>query len=98
MLITSQAHMKTSRIQAGLFIGALALVLAGFFAWVARNGAVAHAALEQQRNNEIAAESRAFCEKWGASAGMERHARCVADLQGIRERQTQRIQEDMGPD
>jgi hypothetical protein len=73
------------------------LVVPGFVAWNWHNVVAAHAAFEQQRSREIAAESRAFCEKWSSPQGTVRHAQCVADLQVIRDNQTKRIDEDIAP-
>ena len=41
---------------------------------------------------ELAAESRAFCEKYG----MATDAHCISDLQIIRDKQSERVNRDMG--
>jgi hypothetical protein len=50
----------------------------------------ARANMERQRMQEIAAESHAYCEKWGMPAGTHRHVLCVLDLQAIRTKVEQR--------
>jgi hypothetical protein len=63
--------------------------------WVVEKVGVSRRAnLEYQRSNEIAAESRSFCEKWGISAGTQKHAECITDLEAIREHQAKRTSDD----
>lgn len=50
--------------------------------------------MEQQRQAEIAAESRHYCEKWGMPAGSPRHMLCVLDLQKIRTNVEHRLAPD----
>jgi len=97
MSTASQTYIQTGPMRKRLLIGAAVLALPGFIVWNWHNVVAAHAALEQQRRNEIAAESRAFCEKWSTPAGTERHAQCVADLQTVRNNQTKRFEEDIAP-
>ena len=77
----------------------LAAVIAGaaFAAWIGRHESAAHAAAAQARAIELSAESRAICEKWGMAQGTQSHAGCVADLQGIRDRQARRFVDDFFP-
>jgi hypothetical protein len=46
---------------------------------------------EQQLATEIAAENRAYCEKWGMPAGTRAHALCTLDLDQMRARQAKRL-------
>ena len=39
---------------------------------------------ESMRILRIAAENRAYCEKWGMRPGTQAHARCTIDLQELR--------------
>jgi hypothetical protein len=43
---------------------------------------------------ELAAESKAFCEKHGMQANTQAHTACVSDLQAVRDRQTERLHHD----
>src|SRR5262245_13273174 len=54
------------------------------------------AALEYQRNVEMALESRAVCEKWGIPAGTIKYDGCVADIDAVREHHEKRVMEDFG--
>lgn len=75
-----------------------AIVLAAvFILWLARTAAGERALLEQQRLNEMAAESRALCEKWGMPAGSPKFAACAADIQAVRDSQLKRMTEDSEP-
>ena len=48
------------------------------------------AQLEVQRIQEIAAENRRYCEKWGFPAGTDKHTACTLDLQELRAKIEQR--------
>jgi hypothetical protein len=54
----------------------------------------ARARFEHHRLQEISAESRSFCEKWGMPAGTPRHETCVHDLYTIRANVEKRIADD----
>lgn len=97
MSTTSHTYIHTGQMRKRLLIGAAVLAAPAFIAWNWHNVVAAHAAMEQQRSAEIAAESRAFCEKWSTPAGTERHAQCVANLQTVRDNQTKRFEEDIAP-
>ncbi len=94
MSIAAQMPTETSRLTTGVSLGLIALAVIGFVVWITHNGAAARAVIEQQRSDEIAAESRAFCEKWGMASGTQQHIQCVADLRAIRERHIKRTEED----
>jgi cell division protein FtsN len=95
MSIASQTRIEKSRMTMGLVLCAVVLTVVGIALRLAHNGAAARALVEQQRSNEIAAESRAVCEKWGMPVGTPAHVQCVDDLHGVRERQTRRIADDI---
>jgi hypothetical protein len=50
-----------------------------------------------QRTAQIAADSKAYCEKWGMPAGTSQHADCIRDLTEIRHQQARRDAEDAMP-
>jgi hypothetical protein len=49
------------------------------------------AAAQQRLDAEIAAENRAYCEKWGMRAGTREHAACTLDLDQIRAGEAKRV-------
>lgn len=51
------------------------------------------AAAHEKMLDEIADESRAFCEKFGMPAGTEQHTRCLNELNRIRANEDQRVNE-----
>ena len=51
---------------------------------------------EDQRARDIAAENKAYCEKWGMRAGSREFMGCMLDLQDIRAEDEQRIAGDLG--
>ena len=67
--------------------GALAVVAAVMI----QRAPQVRAATEQQMGAEIAAENRAYCEKWGMRAGTREHAACTLDLDEIRARHSKRF-------
>ena len=95
MFSASQTPTRNGHMTTGLVVGMMALAVAGLASWISDSGAVARVAIEQQRNSEIAAESRVFCEKWSVQASTQRHAQCVADLQNVRDRHSKRIYDDI---
>ena len=80
-----------------LTIAAIVLLGLIFISWAWRTAAAARADFEQQRNAEMASESRALCEKWGIAAGTPRFEECLADIQTVRDRQAERIANDEEP-
>ncbi len=73
-----------------LTIAAIVLLGLIFISWAWRTAAAAHAEFEQQRNAEMASESRALCEKWGMAAGTPRFEECLADIQTVRDHHAER--------
>jgi hypothetical protein len=49
------------------------------------------AEIERQQSAEMAAENRAYCEKWGMRAGTREHAACTLDLDELRARHAKRV-------
>ena len=54
----------------------------------------AQAAAQAKRLLDVAAENRAYCEKWGMAAGTAKQAQCLLDLQGLRAKIENRIAEE----
>jgi hypothetical protein len=52
--------------------------------------------MERQQAAEIAAENRAYCEKWSMRAGTREHAGCTLDLNEIRTRHAKRVLDASG--
>ena len=76
----------------------VAIALAAFIVtWLVHIGGDARAAIQQQRNAEMAAESHALCQKWGMLSGTEKFDECLVDIQTVRERQAKRIMDDVEP-
>ena len=48
--------------------------------WLARTAASERALIEQHRLDEMAAESRAVCARWGMPIGGPAYAACAADV------------------
>jgi hypothetical protein len=71
----------------------LALIVAAMVI-VDQRAAPIRAAAAQALAGEVAAESRAFCEKHGMRADTQAHAACVGDVQTIRDSQTERLNRD----
>jgi hypothetical protein len=65
MASTIRSHRADAGLWKMLAVGILALL--AFIWWDTYSAAGAPAALEHQRNVEMAPESRAVCEKWGMS-------------------------------
>ena len=80
-----------------LTIAAIVLLGLIFMSWAWRTAAAARAEFEQQRNAEMASESRALCEKWGMGAGTPRFAECLADIQTVRDRHAERLLNEEEP-
>ncbi|HZP70810.1 MAG TPA: hypothetical protein VFB29_12770 [Pseudolabrys sp.] len=59
--------------------------------WLARTAASERALAEQQRLDEMAAESRAVCAKWGMPFGSPKYAGCAADIETLRAKHERRI-------
>ena len=67
MASTVRSHHGEAGLWKMLAIGVLALL--AFIWWNTYTAAGARAVLEQQRNIEMALESRTLCERWGMPAG-----------------------------
>ncbi len=78
-------------------IGTIVVLAAIFIFWLARTAAGERALLEQQKMNEIAAESKALCEEWGMFADSIKHSVCLADIQAVRDQHARRTLDDLGP-
>ncbi len=50
---------------------------------------------EKEKAQDIAAESSAFCERFGMPGGSRQHDRCIEALKEVRERQDQRHANEM---
>ena len=94
MASTIRSHHGEAGLWKMLAIGVLALL--AFIWWDTYTAAGARAALEQQRNIEMALESRTLCEKWGMPAGTKKFDTCVADIETIRAHHEKRVMEDFG--
>lgn len=53
------------------------------------------AQLEVQRIQDIAAENRRYCEKWGFPVGTDKHTACTLDLQELRAKIEQRASDSV---
>ena len=71
----------------------LALIVASMVI-IGQRAAPIRAAAAQALAGELAAESKAFCEKHGMRPGTQAHAGCVEDVQTIRDSQTERVNRD----
>ena len=80
-----------------IIAGAIAVPVALFVVWTVHTAAAYRAVIEQDRANEMAAESRALCAKWGVPESSAKYSGCVADIQTIRDRHEQRLTEDYDP-
>ena len=91
MLVAGRESPPISTTGIVVFCAALAVVIAGLIV-AERSGAEALAIANGKRAGEIAAESKAFCEKH--TSGADRAANCVTDLQVIRENHGRRVMAD----
>jgi hypothetical protein len=73
-------------------LAAWAAVLLFSIPRISAAGAVA----ERERIQEISAENRFFCEKWGLQANTHEHLICTMDLNDIRARTEERLTESGG--
>ena len=80
-----------------IIAGAIAVPVALFVVWTVHTAAAYRAVIEQDRANEMAAESRALCAKWGVPESSAKYSDCVADIQSVRNTQVQRTMEDAEP-
>lgn len=78
-------------------IGTLCVVGAIVIAWLAHTAATERLLRERQLLSEMAAESRAMCEKWGMPAGSTKHAECLDDIRKLRDDLGRRIAEEFEP-
>lgn len=65
--------------------------LAVFAAVMIQKAPQVRAEAERQLAAEIAAENRAYCEKWRMPAGTREHGICTLDLDEIRARHVKRL-------
>ena len=94
---TSRSRTRMQRICYNVH-AALWAVAAAFLLVMASNlprMSEARATAERQRALEISEENRFYCEKWGMKAGTHEHTLCILDLQDIRAKVEQRIDDDM---
>jgi hypothetical protein len=89
----TMVHAVYDNIHAALW-AALCVFVLYFIAVVAPGLPAARALFEHQRLQEISAESRNYCEKWGMPTGTFRHETCVHDLITIRANVEKRIVDD----
>ena len=94
MASTIRSHRADAGLWKMLAIGVLALL--AFIWWDTHTAAGARAALEHQRNIEMALERRALSEKWGMPADTKKHDACVADIDAVREHHEKHVMEDFG--
>jgi len=62
-----------------------------FLAFVIPNVAKAASRAESLRAQEIAAEQKSYCEKWGMMEGTHDHTLCILDLQEFRRKIERRL-------
>jgi hypothetical protein len=55
----------------------------------------AQSAAAHQRALDIAEENRSYCAKWGMEPGTHEHTLCTLDLQDMRTKVEQRIEDDV---
>ena len=55
----------------------------------------ARAIAERQRAQELIAENRFYCTKWGLAVGTHEHTLCTMDVQEIRTKHEKRLADDM---
>jgi hypothetical protein len=77
-----------------LIVGIVAILIGAGLVFIEHRSAPIRAAAAQALAAELAAESKAFCEKYGMRAGTQPHTSCVADVQAIRHSQTERMNRD----
>jgi hypothetical protein len=77
-----------------LIVGIVVIVIGVGLVFIEHRSAPIRAAAAQALTAELAAENKAFCEKYGMRAGTQAHTSCVADLQAIRDSQAERINRD----
>jgi hypothetical protein len=79
---------------APLIVGIVVMLIGAGLVFIEHRGGPIRAAAAQVLAAELAAESKAFCEKHGIRAGTQAHTSCVADIQAIRDGQAERINRD----
>lgn len=80
-----------------LIVGMVVILIGAGLVFIEHRSAPIRAAAAQALATELAAESKAFCEKYGMQAGTQAHASCVADVQAVRDSQAERISRDQTP-
>ncbi len=81
-------------VEAGLWAALLAYVIS-FVAFVIPKVPEAAARAERLRTQEIAAEDKFYCERWGMMEGTHAHTLCTLDLQDFREKIEKRFADQM---
>jgi hypothetical protein len=89
-----QSNIVTWRV---ISTGTAIVVAAIVLFWLARTAASERAFIEQQRLDEMAAESRSVCAKWGAPIGSARYGGCAADIEALRASHERRIAQALEP-
>jgi hypothetical protein len=77
-----------------LIVAIVVMLIGAGLVFIEYRAAPIRAAAAQALAAELAAESKAFCEKYGIRAGTPAHTSCVADVQAIRDSQAERINRD----
>jgi hypothetical protein len=89
-----QSNIVTWRV---ISTGAAIVVAVIVLFWLARTAASERALIEQQRLDEMAAETRSICAKWGVPIGGPRYAGCAADIKAPRASHERRLAEALEP-
>src|SRR5687768_8773590 len=74
--------------------GVVLALIAGAAFVLEQRAVSSRAAAAQALAAELAAEGKAFCERYGMPASSQAHAACVKDLQAMRDSQTERMNRD----
>jgi hypothetical protein len=74
-----------------LIVGIVVILIGAGLVLIEHRSAPIRGAAAQALAAELAAEGKAFCEKYGMRAGTQAHTTCVADVQAIRDSQAERI-------
>jgi hypothetical protein len=77
-----------------LIVGIVVILIGAGLVFIEHRSAPIRAAAAHALAAEVAAESKAFCEKYGMGAGTQAHASCVAGVQAIRDSQAERTSRD----
>jgi hypothetical protein len=77
-----------------IILGIVVAIIGAGLVIVDLRGAPIRAAAAQALAAEVAAESKAFCEKQGMPANTQAHTACVGGLQAVRDSQIERMTRD----